>query len=163
MKFNFSVTKFSRNAVNQPINFCSNISYETDFMTTKTLMIASSFFMGFLGLTLTFFPEKVVTYMHIQDKMIVMLCLLIISSQYLGFGILNWMAKSTLIGGIYARPLTLANLMHFGTGALALFKISSKIQTHHEIIFGLMLIYSFFSISFVYIFLTSPHKVKKPI
>lgn len=41
---------------------------------------------------------------------------------YLGFAFLNWMARSILIGGIYARPVAVGNLLHFLAGALALGK-----------------------------------------
>lgn len=35
----------------------------------------------------------------------------------------NWMAKGSAIGGIYNKPLALANLLHFATGALTLLKV----------------------------------------
>jgi len=31
----------------------------------------------------------------------------------LGFSILNWMSKASLIGGIYNKPLLIGNLLHF--------------------------------------------------
>ena len=80
------------------------------------------------------------------------------SALYLGFGILNWMAKGTLIGGIYNKPIAIGNLMHFGVGAIALVKVVSNIQTHTEIVISLTVIYVIFSFLFVYIFRTNPSK-----
>jgi hypothetical protein len=37
---------------------------------------------------------------------------------------LNWMAKGTIIGGIYNRPIAIANLTHFLIGGLALAKLA---------------------------------------
>lgn len=42
------------------------------------------------------------------------------SASLLGFSLLNWMSRGNVIGGIYLRPLTLANLMLFGVSALSL-------------------------------------------
>jgi|TARA_R110002051_G_scaffold173271_2_gene243631 hypothetical protein len=47
------------------------------------------------------------------------------SALYLGFGILNRMAKGTIIGRIYNRPIAIGNLMHFEVGAIVLVKITS--------------------------------------
>jgi hypothetical protein len=83
------------------------------------------------------------------------------SALYLGFGILNWMAKGTLIGGIYNKPIAIGNLMHFGVGAIALVKVVSNIQTHSEIVISLTVVYVIFAILFVYIFRTNPTKTEK--
>lgn len=41
----------------------------------------------------------------------------------LGAAINNWMAKGSAMGGIYNKPLALANLLHFATGGLTLLKV----------------------------------------
>ena len=40
----------------------------------------------------------------------------------LGFAMLDWMARDMALGGIYGRPIVVANLLHFVSGALALVK-----------------------------------------
>jgi len=141
----------------------SCLHYKNEYMNTKTLMIASAFFLGILGIALSFFPQEIAIYMGIDTNPISILFLQLFSSLYLGFGVLNWMAKSNLIGGIYSRPLAIGNLMHFGASAIALFKITLKIQTHFEIILALTLIYSIFALCFTYIFVTNPSKISNPI
>ena len=81
--------------------------------------------------------------------------------MYLGFGILNWMAEGTLIGGIYNKPIAIGNLMHFGVGAIVLVKVASNIQTQLEIIISLTIVYVVFVILFVYVFLVNPTKTEK--
>jgi len=100
-------------------------------------------------------------YLNIEPNPITILFLNILSALYLGFGILNWMAKGTLIGGIYNRPIAIGNLMHFGVGAIALVKVVSNNQTHSEIIISLTVIYAIFAILFAYVFRTNPTKREK--
>jgi hypothetical protein len=71
------------------------------------------------------------------------------------------MAKGTLIGGIYNRPIAIGNLMHFGVGAIALVKVATKIQIYSEIIISLTAVYVIFALLFVYTFRTNPTKIKK--
>ena len=103
-------------------------------MKTKLLMTSSALFCAIIGILLSFLPNEIAEYLSVEPTIITILFLKILSALYLGFGILNWMAKGTLIGGIYNRPIAIGNLMHFGVGAIALVKVISNIQTHSEII-----------------------------
>ena len=129
-------------------------------MNTKILMTLSALFLAIIGILLSFLPNEIVEYLNVEPNIITILFMKIMSALYLGFGILNWMAKGTLIGGIYNRPIAIGNLMHFGVGAIALVKIASKIQVHSEIIISLAAVYVIFAILFVYVFKTNPTKVK---
>ena len=106
-------------------------------------------------------PNEVMEYLNIVSNTITILFLNLLSALYLGFGLLNWMAKGTLIGGIYNKPIAIGNLMHFGVGAIALFKVVFNIQTHPEIIISLTVVYVIFAILFAYVFLTNPTKREK--
>ena len=103
-------------------------------MKTKLLMTSSALFCAIIGILLSFLPNEIAEYLSVEPTIITILFLKILSALYLGFGILNWMVKGTLIGGIYNRPIAIGNLMHFGVGAIALVKVISNIQTHSEII-----------------------------
>ncbi|MHA7060270.1 hypothetical protein ACWGOQ_0023815 [Aquimarina sp. M1] len=130
-------------------------------MNTKILMTSSALFLAIIGILLSFLPNEIVEYLNVESNIISILFLKIMSALYLGFGILNWMAKGTLIGGIYNRPIAIGNLMHFGVGAIALVKIASIIQTHSEIIVSLTAVYVIFAILFAYVFRTNPTKTEK--
>ncbi|WP_432412466.1 hypothetical protein [Rasiella sp. SM2506] len=95
-------------------------------------------------------------YLTVESNIITILFLKLLSALYLGFGILNWMAKGTLLGGIYNKPIAIGNLMHFGVGAIALIKIVSNVQTHREIIISLTVVYVIYAILFAFIFRTNP-------
>lgn len=130
-------------------------------MNTKVLMTTSAIILAIIGILLSFFPQETADYFDIESNMITILFLKILSALYLGFGILNWMAKGTIIGGIYNRPIAIGNMMHFGVGAIALAKVASGIQTHSEIIIALTAVYVIFAILFAYVFRTHPGKSKK--
>ena len=130
-------------------------------MKTKILMTSSAIFLAIVGILLSFLPNEIMEYLNIESNIITILFLKILSALYLGFGILNWMAKGTLIGGIYNRPVAIGNLMHFGVGAIALVKIVPNIQTHSEIMIVLTAVYVIFAILFAYVFKTNPTKTEK--
>jgi|TARA_B100000678_G_scaffold5332_1_gene4620 hypothetical protein len=125
-------------------------------MKTKLLMTSSALFCAIIGILLSFLPNEIAEYLSVEPTIITILFLKILSALYLGFGILNWMAKGTLIGGIYNRPIAIGNLMHFGVGAIALVKVISNIQTHSEIIIFLTVFYVIFALLFAYVFKTNP-------
>ena len=119
-------------------------------------MTSSALFCAIIGILLSFLPNEIAEYLSVEPTIITILFLKILSALYLGFGILNWMAKGTLIGGIYNRPIAIGNLMHFGVGAIALVKVISNIQTHSEIIIFLTVFYVIFALLFAYVFKTNP-------
>ena len=125
-------------------------------MKTKLLMTSSALFCGIIGILLSFLPNEIAEYLSVEPTIITILFLQILGALYLGFGILNWMAKGTLIGGIYNRPIALGNLMHFVVGAITLVKVISNIQTHTEIIIFLTVFYAIFALLFIYVLKTNP-------
>ena len=125
-------------------------------MKTKLLMTSSAVFFGIIGILLSFLPNEIAEYFSVEPTIITILFLQILGALYLGFGILNWTAKGTLIGGIYNRPIALGNLMHFVVGAITLVKVISNIQTHTEIIIFLTVFYVIFALLFAYVFKTNP-------
>lgn len=130
-------------------------------MNTKILMISSSIFLGALGITFSFIPDEIISSLSVTPNQISTLSLQLLGALYLGFAMLNWMAKGSLIGGIYNRPIAIGNFMHFAVGALALIKIITKIHTHSEIVISLTIVYSVFAILFGYVFRTNPSSIEK--
>jgi len=125
-------------------------------MKTKLLMTSSAVFFGIIGILLSFLPNEIAEYLSVEPTIITILFLQILGALYLGFGILNWTAKGTLIGGIYNKPIALGNLMHFIVGAITLVKVISNVKTHTDIIIFLTVFYVIFALLFVYVFKTNP-------
>jgi len=124
-------------------------------------MISNCIFLGALGVILTFMPDEIISGFSITPDSISILLLQLLGALYLGFAMLNWMAKGSLIGGIYNRPIAIGNFMHFAVGALALIKIITKIHIHSEIVISLTIVYSIFAILFGYVFRTNPSSIEK--
>ena len=131
-------------------------------MNTKTLMTASSIFMGLIGIALSFMPGEVLEALGQMPNKTFTLILQLTGALYFGFAMTNWMAKATLIGGIYSRPLSIGNFSHFLVAGLALLKASfSNSITTSTYIYGLTGMYALFTISFGYIIFTHPIKNQK--
>lgn len=129
-------------------------------MNTKILMISSSAFLGLIGLILIFLPDEILANLSITSNPTSNLSFQLMGALYLGFAMLNWMAKGSRIGGIYNKPIAVGNFMHFAVGAFALVKIISKIQSHTEIVISLTVLYVVFAILFGYVFRTNPSKIE---
>ena len=91
-------------------------------MHSKLLMASSAAFLLLFGLAATFAPQELLAYSGITSQHLEVLLVQAAGALYLGFAILNWMAKDNLLGGIYSRPVALGNLLHFTIMAITLLK-----------------------------------------
>lgn len=120
------------------------------FFNTKLLMISSALFLGLMGAAGSFFTEEIVKLYTTEVNTISALMVKITGALYLGFAVLNWMARGNIIGGIYSRPVALGNFFHFTIIAITLLKLAITGQPANLFITGALL-YSIFAISFGYI------------
>lgn len=122
-------------------------------------MIASAIVMGAIGLTLTFMPTEILRFLNQEQNGTLALVLQLMGALYIGFAILNWTAKNVLIGGIYAKPLSLGNFINFFIGALTLIKVvmNGGATAIHSWI--LTILYVAFATAFGYVSFTGP-KIK---
>ena len=82
-------------------------------MNTKIIMKSSALLLGFTGLMLTFFPQELSESLGHTENDMMTRSLEVIGAMYLAFGMMNWMSRKSLIGGIYNRPIAIANMTHF--------------------------------------------------
>ena len=126
-------------------------------MNSKYTMAASAIVMGLLGLAASFFPKEILMNAGISPTETLILFVQVAGALYIGFAIMNWMAKTVLIGGIYAKPLAVGNFAHFLIAAIALLKSA----TNHSVstyLWIAAIIYSIFALLFGIIVFTSPVK-----
>ncbi len=121
-------------------------------MNTKIIMIASALFVSAIGVLLSFLPQEASAYLNIKETNYLFLQLL--GALYLGFGVLNWMAKGNVIGGIYSKPVAMANFGHFVVGSLALIK--AKAMLGSPVMLYVTVVYCLFALLFFYITFTHP-------
>ncbi len=91
-------------------------------MNTKILMTASSLALGLAGAAASFAPAELLRALGSPAAEPRPPLIQLLGAAYIAFALANWTAKGSLIGGIYARPLSLGNCVHFLVGALALAK-----------------------------------------
>ena len=91
-------------------------------MNTKLLMTSSALILGLAGVFALFAPDVLLSTQGaaVTGNLSVMIQLM--GALYFSFALMNWTAKDSLIGGIYVRPVSLANFSHFFAGALLLLK-----------------------------------------
>lgn len=85
-------------------------------------MTFSSIILGAAGIILTFSPDTVLLNLNIDINAASLLLGQVMGGLYFGFSMLNWMTKESLIGGIYNRPIAIANFTHFLIAGLAIIK-----------------------------------------
>lgn len=111
--------------------------------------------MAGLGVLASFLPQEIAAHFGSRPDPYVVLLTQIGGAMYLGFAILNWMAKSVLIGGIYSRPVALANFLHFAMVAIILLKALAGGFKANEIMVGAA-IYSLFGVWFGLVLFRGP-------
>ena len=118
-------------------------------------MISSALALAIVGLPALFLPQEILNNIDGIPNGFIVSGIQIMGALYLGFALMNWMAKSVLIGGIYSRPLSMGNFFHFVVGAITLLKISFS-QPHLKYIWIPCIVYSFFAFCFGVVSFTSP-------
>ncbi len=118
-------------------------------------MIFTVLFLAVSGVSFQFFPDEILRYFGVESSRIFSVFIQLIGALYLGFAMMNWMAKSLVIGGIYARPLSMGNLVHFAIGAIALIKCCISGPTSW-FVWAAGAIYSLFAIVFAVVMFTHP-------
>ena len=92
--------------------------------------------MGLLGLGGPLFSEAILRSFGTQPGGFPAVLLHLVGALYLGFALLNWMARNQLIGGIYSRPVALGNLTHFLVANVVLVK--HLVTTPHTFVYGVL-------------------------
>jgi hypothetical protein len=108
-------------------------------------MASSAAYMAVLGLAATFMPQEIVASLGGGAGRTLPLLVQVLGALYLAFAMLNWMAKESLIGGIYSRPVSMGNFVHFFIGSICLLKafvggeraVSLSVCTAIYVLFGL--------------------------
>ena len=117
-------------------------------MNTKSLMTSSAIILALIGISLIFFPKEILDYFELSVSDTLELLMQIIGSFYFAFAMLNWMSKGSIIGGIYNRPIAIANLTHFVIAGLVLIKGVLANPSLSYVIWSIAIIYSIFAILF---------------
>lgn len=124
-------------------------------MNTKVLMTVSALIMGVTGVVLLFMPEEIAGYLSLTaPSSLELMVLQLMAALYFSFAMINWTARANLIGGIYARPISVGNLTHFFMGALTLGK--GYVRNKEMMILIPAVVYIGLAACFISVFFTHP-------
>jgi len=124
-------------------------------MNTRILMTLSAVFLAILGTGITFLPQELLAFAGAATGGTVVLLMQMLGALYLGFAVLNWMNRGNFIGGIYFRPVSMANFFNFAIGAVPLLKWVIT-QPFALVVAVIALIYSIFGVWFGLVVFTHP-------
>jgi hypothetical protein len=93
------------------------------------MMASSALFLGALGITASFFSHELLRFAGATVQTATVLLVQVCGALYVGFAFLNWYMRGFVIGGIYNRPLALANLLHFAVVAVTLVKAAPALDS----------------------------------
>jgi hypothetical protein len=119
-------------------------------------MGASALVMGAAGAAGLFLPQEIAVALGVSATGLLPSLLQIHAAMLLGFAMINWMGKDSLIGGIYNRPVLVGNVAHFAIGAITLLKLVVRNTTVPVIV--ATAIYVVFAIGFGMLLFRSPVK-----
>ncbi len=119
-------------------------------MNTKILMTSSALILGLAGVFALFAPDTLLYTQGSAATGITSVLVQLMGALYFSFALMNWTAKVSLIGGLYARPVSLANFGHFFAGALLLLKYQLSNEMNLSILAGLI-VYSIYTACFYWL------------
>ena len=117
-------------------------------------MTAAAVAMGGAGVLLQFAPVETITWLGARADAVTSLLGQVAGALLLGFAMLNWMTRRARMGGIYARPLVMGNLLHFVSGGLALLKAASAATLPG--LWVVTAVYGAFAVAFTLVLMTHP-------
>ena len=85
-------------------------------------MTSSSLTLAVAGIFTLFAPDVLLSALGVAVTAQLAVLVQLLGALYFSFALMNWTAKDSAIGGIYARPVSLANFSHFLIGTLLLVK-----------------------------------------
>ena len=129
-------------------------------MNTKILMTSGAILFALIGINLILFPKVILNHLELGVSDTLEILMQTIGSLYYGLAMLNWMSRGNLIGGIYNRPVIVANLTHFGIAVLVLIKGIYTNPSLSYIIWIITIMYSIFTILFGILLIKYPDNKK---
>lgn len=125
-------------------------------MNTRFLMVATAVVLGITGIAASFLPHEILSALGVTPAGPLPVLVQLLGALLFGFAMLDWLARDTLIGGVYGRPVTVGNLSHFAIGALALFKTVAGGAS--PVLWGVSAVYAVFALGFAAVLYTHPSR-----
>jgi hypothetical protein len=119
-------------------------------MNTKLLMTTCSLVLALAGTFTLFAPDVLLALFGTRMADPLSALIQLMGALYFSMAMMNWTAKGSAIGGIYARPVSIANFAHFLIGTLLLAKVVLSGGFNIPIVL-LLTVYTIFAILFYWL------------
>ena len=128
----------------------------TSALVTRLVSIASVLY-GITGLLLLFFSNEMGNRLGMPEGAEIAVSMW--GAGLLGFSIMSWTARTSILGGIYGRAVVIGSQMHSTVGFLMLLK-TFRAEDGIELwpMTGLLLVYGLTAALFTYLMLNHPKK-----
>jgi hypothetical protein len=117
---------------------------------TKILMTTSSLLLALAGIFALFAPDVLLAMLAVPLTNPLSVLIQLMGALYFSMAMMNWTARESAIGGIYARPVSLANFVHFFIGTLLLAKYVLSSEFNVSIVL-MLVVYAIFAILFYWL------------
>jgi hypothetical protein len=124
---------------------------------TQLLLTASAIVMGVAGVAGLFAPAEIARMSGLAPVSGASLLIQLLAALLFAFAMVNWMARGSLMGGIYNRPIAVGNVTHFVIGALTLTKALAAGERRMAVVIAAA-VYVVFALAFGLTLLSSPVK-----
>jgi hypothetical protein len=128
---------------------------------SRALMSAAALVLGAGGVLSLFAPDLVLSAIGGAVSPGAMLITQVLGTLALGLASLDWMWRSNRLGGIYGRPIVLANLLHFVSTALVMGKAISR-EPSLRLLWPLAVVYAVLAVAFFVLMRTDPGASTSP-
>ena len=125
---------------------------EVKDVNTKILMTTTSLVLGLAGLFALFAPDVLLAMLGVPLANPLSLFIQLLGALYFSMALMDWTAKDSAIGGIYARPVSLGNFAHFFMGTLLLIRYQLSNEFNPFIVMTLILYAIFASVFYWLVF-----------
>lgn len=86
------------------------------------LLVFSAVLYFLAGVAALFVPQELLAFGGAVPNALTVSLLQAVGAAFLGFGMLNWLSRYSRVGGIYGRPIVVANFAHTFAAAALLVK-----------------------------------------
>ena len=102
---------------------------------TRWLMASSALVLLVCGLSVSFFTPELLEIFVGEIDAVALVFGQLLGAAWLGFAFMNWMGRGTSMGGIYGRPVSMPNFVHFMIVGITLTKLAFVVA-HPVVIAG---------------------------
>jgi hypothetical protein len=129
-------------------------------MNTNLIMTFSAICLGLAGIALSFLPDELQAFAGLNPGVSSGIILPLLGALYFAFAMLNWMARGSFIGGIYNRPIAVANFTHFFIGAISISRYAFRSADHTPALWAVAALYIIFAVLFAIMLMRHPRRYK---